>query len=211
MPAWEVLAQATLMTTLAGFVDAVGYATMGHLYLSFMSGNSTQFGMAVAHGDAHVVVWAGAVIAAFVLGGFLGSLAHAAEGRVRMPLVLGCEFVCLVLAWSLDGKLATNAALLFVALAMGMQNAIHIAVAGAATGKSFVTGALFGIGDALARASLGRAHFAEAGAYAVSWLAFFAGVVCGAIGVTALGVAPALLIAAAMVLVLATLSILWPR
>ncbi len=93
MPAWEVLAQATLMTTLAGFVDAVGYAAMGHLYLSFMSGNSTQFGMAVAHGDTHVVVWAGAVIAAFVLGAFRGSLAPAADSRVGLPLGLGCEFV----------------------------------------------------------------------------------------------------------------------
>ncbi len=123
--------------------------------------------------------------------------------------MLGCEFVCLVSAWSLDGILATNAALLFVALAMGMQNAIHIAVAGASTGKSFVTGALFGIGDALARACLGRARFAEAGAYAVSWLAFFGGVAAGAGFFSACGVAPALLVAAAMVLVLLTLAILW--
>jgi oxalate decarboxylase len=52
------------MTALAGFVDVVGYAATGHLYLSFMSGNSTQFGMALARGDTHVIAWAGAVIAA---------------------------------------------------------------------------------------------------------------------------------------------------
>jgi hypothetical protein len=137
MPPWKILTQATIMTALAGFVDALGYTAMGHLYLSFMSGNSTQFGMAVAGRDAHVVGWAGAVIATFVLGAFLGSLVHAAQGRVGMPLVLACEFVCLVSAWSLDGILAANVALLFVALAMGMQNAIHKAIAGAATGKSF--------------------------------------------------------------------------
>lgn len=132
--------------------------------------------------------WAGAVVAFFVLGAFLGSLVHAAQGRVGMPLVLACEFVCLVSAWSLDGILATNVALPFLALAMGMQNAIHKAIDGAATGKSFITGALFGLGDALGRAYLGRARFAEAGANAVSWLAFVAGVTCGALVVGALGI-----------------------
>ena len=206
---WKILTQATIMTALAGFVDALGYTAMGHLYLSFMSGNSTQFGMAVADRDAHVVGWAGAVIATFVLGAFLGSLVHAAQERVAIPLVLACEFVCLVSAWSLNGILAKNVALPLVALAMGMQNAIHKAIAGAATGKSFITGALFGIGDALARACLGRTRFAEAGANAVSWLAFVAGVTCGALAVGALGIDPALQVAAGLVIVLMTISILW--
>ncbi len=197
------------MTILAGFVDAVGYAAMGHLYLSFMSGNSTQFGMAVASGNAHVVGWAGAVIATFVLGAFLGALVHAAEARVGMPLVLACELICLVSAWRLDGVLATNVAVLFVALAMGMQNTLHKAVAGAATGKSFITGALFGTGDALARVCLGRARVAEAAANAVSWLAFVVGVTGGAFGVSAFGIASSLQVAAGLVVVLIILSILW--
>ncbi|WP_167768249.1 YoaK family protein [Bradyrhizobium sp. MOS001] len=199
------------MTALAGFVDAVGYTAMGHLYLSFMSGNSTQFGMAVAGGNAHVVGWAGAVIATFLLGAFIGSLIHAAEGEIGMPLVLVCEFVCLISAWSLNGVIAQNCALLFVAVAMGMQNSLHKAVAGASTGKSFITGALFGTGDALARACLGRAHFAEAAANAISWLAFVAGVTNGAISVGAFGIGPALLGAAGFVVLLMILSILWRR
>ena len=182
---------------------------MGHLYLSFMSGNSTQFGMAVAHGDVHVVGWAGAVIATFVLGAFLGSMVHAAEVVVAKPLVLAGEFICLMLAWSLHGVLATNIALLFVALAMGVQNSLHKAVAGAATGKSFITGALFGTGDALARACLGRAHLAEAAANAASWLAFATGVTGGALSVAAFGVPPALQLAAGQVFALMILSVLW--
>jgi uncharacterized membrane protein YoaK (UPF0700 family) len=205
----KMLIQATMMTGLAGFVDAVGYTAMGHLYLSFMSGNSTQFGMAVAGGDAHTIGRAGAVIATFLLGAFLGSMVHAAEGRVGMPLVLVCELVCLVLAWSLAGALGANVTLLFVALAMGMQNSLHKAVAGAVTGKSFVTGALFGTGDALARACRGRAHFAEAAANAVSWLAFVAGVTSGAFGVGAFGITSALQVAAGLVFVLLILTILW--
>lgn len=207
---WKMLIQTTIMTMLAGFVDALGYTAMGHLYLSFMSGNSTQFGMAIAGGNTHVVVWAGAVIAVFVLGAFMGSMVHEAERWINMPLVLLCEFVCLLLAWSLGEVVATTRmTLLFVAVAMGMQNALHKPVAGAATGKSFITGALFGTGDALARCLLGRARLAEAAAYAFSWLAFVVGVTGGAFGVNAFGIGPALLAAISLVLVLITLSLLW--
>ncbi|SFV37035.1 YoaK family protein [Hyphomicrobium facile] len=206
-PGWKTFSQATLMTALAGFVDAVGYTAMGHLYLSFMSGNSTQFGMAIAQRDEHVIGWGGAVIALFVLGAFLGSLIYAVGGRVRVPLVLTCELVCFLSAWSFDGILATNTALLFVTMAMGMQNAIRESIAGAATGKSFITGALFGVGDALARACLGKARFTEAGANAASWLAFVTGVISGTFAVGSLGVASAVAAAAGILLVLLALSI----
>lgn len=199
------------MTSLAGFVDAVGYTAMGHLYLSFMSGNSAQFGMALASGNTHVVGWAGAAIATFVLGAFLGSLVHSIESRVGIPLVLACELVCLLLAWCLETFFPVKIALLFVSLAMGMQNSLHKAIAGSATGKSFITGALFGTGDALARVYLGRAHFAEAAANAASWLAFVTGVIGGAFWGGMLGVASALQGAAGLVLVLIVLSILWRK
>ena len=53
----------------------------GHLYLSFMSGNSTQLGMALARGDARSIIWSAVVIGAFMLGAFLGSLMSAVEAR----------------------------------------------------------------------------------------------------------------------------------
>lgn len=208
---WEDLGRASLMTVLAGFVDAVGYAATGHLYLSFMSGNSTQFGMALARGDAHVIGWAGAVIATFVLGAFLGSLGVAVEAMVGLPIVLAGELLCFVSAWMLLGPWTAEAALLFVSLAMGMQNAIRTSVAGAAIGRSFVTGSLFGVGNALARACLGRARLAEAAADAASWLAFILGVTCGALAIGALGLANALIGAASVVAALMALAMIWRR
>ena len=172
-----------------------------------MSGNSTQFGMALAHGDHHVVEWAGAVIACFVVGAFIGSLVYASGRSFRIQLVLACELVCFLTAWKFNAAFGTNVVLLFVALAMGMQNAIHEAVAGAATGKSFITGALFGTGDALARACLGKTHFAEAGANAFSWLAFVTGVTIGTFAVGSLGVASAILAAAGIVVALMGLTL----
>lgn len=195
------------MTALAGFVDAVGYSATGHLYLSFMSGNSTQFGMAIARGDTKMIGWAGAVVAAFLIGAFFGSLSAAVEARIGLPLVLAGVFLCFVLAWMLLGLWIPTAALLFVALAMGMQNALSISVAGASIGRSFVTGALFGVGNALARACLGSARLTEAATGAASWLTFIIGVTCGALVIEALGLANALLLAAATVVALMTLSI----
>lgn len=208
---WEDLSRASLMTALAGFVDAVGYAATGHLYLSFMSGNSTQFGMALVRGDAHAIGWAGAVIATFVLGAFLGSLGVAVEAMVRLPIVLAGELLCFVGAWMLLGPWSAEAALLFAPLAMGMQNAIRTSIAGAAIGRSFVTGALFGVGNALARACLGRARLAEAAAETASWLAFIVGVTCGAFAIGALGLASALIAAASVVAALMGLSVMWRR
>jgi oxalate decarboxylase len=87
----RALAQAITLTGLAGSIDAAGYATMGPLYLSFLSGNSTQFSMAIAALDKSVIFWAGLVILTFVLGSFLGSLLHAATGAARFPLLLSTE------------------------------------------------------------------------------------------------------------------------
>ena len=205
-PRQGVLIQATLMTLLAGFVDAVGYGALGHLYLSFMSGNSTQLGMAVARLEPPVVGAAGAVVAAFVAGAFLGALIMTAE---RLPVVFAAELGCFAVAWAAVFFLPAMPALLPVALAMGMQNAAHVVVARTATGKSFVTGALYGVGDALARACVGRARVAEARANALSWLAFVAGVVAGAVAVGAVGVPSSLVAGASMLLFLLAFSLVW--
>jgi oxalate decarboxylase len=72
--------------------------------------------MALARGDTHVIAWAGAVIAAFVRGAFLGLLVAALETQVRLPLILAGELVCFLAAWTLLGRRIAEAALLLVAL-----------------------------------------------------------------------------------------------
>ena len=205
---WAGLPEASLMTALAGYVDAVGYTATGHLYLSFMSGNSTQFGMAVAHGDRNMIGWAGAVIAAFVVGAFAGSLVARIEARANLPLVLAAELLLFLAAWALLGMWPANVALLLVAVAMGMQNAIGKSVAGASVGKSYITGTLYGVGNTLARSVLGTARWTAAAADAISWLAFVGGVTCGTVMVAMVGLATALLGSVLVLLALITASLI---
>ena len=60
------LVLATLLAGLAGMVDAIGYLRLGHLFVSYMSGNSTLFAIAVGQGDLAEAFWILTLIALFV-------------------------------------------------------------------------------------------------------------------------------------------------
>jgi hypothetical protein len=59
------LTLAGFLTALAGLVDAIGYLHLSGLFISFISGNSTQLGAALGEGD---LAEAATLIALFVLG-----------------------------------------------------------------------------------------------------------------------------------------------
>ncbi|WP_081853119.1 YoaK family protein [Bosea sp. 117] len=171
---------ASAITFVAGFIDAVGYAHVGNLYLSFMSGNTTRLGMALAGHDYALVVLAGAVIASFVVGSGLGTLIVEGAAHRSLSCLLGAEAVLVAVAMALFAAFGSASALVPVAAAMGMQNNAHQVVLHADIGKSFVTGALFSLGQSFARALRDRASPREWLVYAASWLSFIAGVTTGA-------------------------------
>jgi len=195
-----------LLTLFAGFLDAVGYVRLGQLYLSFMSGNSTRWGMALASGDFRVIRWGAAIIVTFVLGAMLGSLVAAASGRLKLVCVLSSELLCLAIALALAALSVGSAALLPIALAMGMQNATQQVIHGSDTGKTFITGTLVSLGQALAKTLLGRARAADAAASLASWCAFVSGVLLGAVSLTGLGLNHALQIATATIGILIVIA-----
>lgn len=199
---------ALAVTALAGFIDAIGYAALGKLYLSFMSGNSTRLGMALADGDRATVLLAGAVIASFVLGVGAGTLLADAAGRHKLPAVLAAEAGLFALALGLTLAAPGAGALLPIAVAMGMQNNVHQVVLHADIGKSFVTGALVSFGQALARALRDGTPKGEARAYAASWAVFVAGVTAGGLWMLHGGLIAAL--ATALGLVTAFAAAAWP-
>ena len=143
-----------LLTGLAGYVDALGFVRLGGLYTSFMSGNTTQFAVFGAAGELHRLVLPATLILAFLIGAVLGSgLAILVPARWTTPVVLAYESLLILggLGLGLESPKLGLAAF-FVAVAMGSQNAVLAQVKGFRAGTTFVTGALFSLGQKIAQA-----------------------------------------------------------
>jgi oxalate decarboxylase len=199
---------ALLATFVAGLLDAVGFVQLSGLFVSFMSGNSTHLGMSLARADWAAVLAALGVVGAFSAGALGGTLVYdtAAPAR-RLRLVLAGELALVLLALGLVLLGQATAGLGLVAFAMGWQNLVHRSVAGADIGRSFITGALFGLGQAAARAIRGAGPAGAVWAYGAAWLAFVTGAAGGALILMRLGLVEALAVAAALVAVLLLLAL----
>lgn len=158
------------LVLIAGFIDAIGYLGLGKVYFSFMSGNSTKLGIALFKGDYSVWATTGVVVLLFIVGAF-----------IDLTLILSAESILFVIAITLVLLLHTNSVLFPLAVAMGMQNTMHQMVAHADVGKGFVSGTLFGIGQAIAKAVRGKAPASEWAVLALSWIMFVIGAALGAL------------------------------
>lgn len=186
------IAFALALAALAGSVDALAFAELGNLFVSFMSGNSTRLGVAIAGVDWRMVAPVAGTVALFVAGAFVGSILAETPGRWSLPIVLAAEAVVTGGAAAIILATGDIAPLYAVALAMGMQNAVHPTLAGAAVGKSFVTGTLFDVGKFLAAARHDRRALWASLAALSSWAAFVAGVVSGTVLLHRMGTAATL-------------------
>lgn len=192
------------LTTVAGCVDAIGYLRLGHLFVSFMSGDSTRFAVSTVRGDWSAAAAAGSIVALFVAGVMAGRTVCATLrgwGRVG---VLSLEALLLVVAGLLREPIAPVIAL--TVFAMGVQNAAIDKEHAAGMGLSYVTATLVSFGDRLADAL--RGGRADRWAWAPSllhWCGLVLGAVCGALAFRAWGLS-ALLLPAAATAVLAGLT-----
>ncbi|KQT45334.1 hypothetical protein ASG52_14265 [Methylobacterium sp. Leaf456] len=180
-----------VLTMLAGFIDALGFIRLGGFYTSFMSGNTTQLAVAVGRGDGFHAVLPALLIAAFLTGAVTGgALAALTPARWVTPAVLAYETVTVTAALTVaieDVHIGT--ASLFLALAMGGQNAVLAHVQGFRAGTTFITGALFSFGQKAALALAGRAPRLGWVGDAAVWTALLIGAVAGTLAHTHLGVA----------------------
>jgi uncharacterized membrane protein YoaK (UPF0700 family) len=172
------IALACALSALAGYVDGIGYLQLGGLFVSFMSGNSTRMGVALAHGHWQTAAEALGLIVLFVIGAAVGSLivlrAH------RQPLVLLAEALLLgaaALAYTFGQPSLAVAA---IVLAMGLENAVFQIHGGAGLGLTYVTGALVKVGQLVAKALTGGARWAWT-PNLMLWAALVAGSVLGAL------------------------------
>jgi uncharacterized membrane protein YoaK (UPF0700 family) len=171
---------ACALSALAGYVDAIGFLHLRGLYVSFMSGNSTRMGVALAQGQWASAFESLALIALFVIGAGAGSLIVLGHGVHRQPWVLLAEAALLsagALAYAFD---LPAAAIAMIVLAMGLENAVFQIKGGAGLGLTYVTGALVKVGQLAAAALRGGARWAWL-PNLLLWAALVTGCVCGAL------------------------------
>jgi uncharacterized membrane protein YoaK (UPF0700 family) len=178
-----------LLTAAAGFIDAIGFIELGGFYTSFMSGNTTQLGDALANGAMPAAQLTATLVALFFLGSFAGS-ALALTGRhwgpVRaLALVLFALVAALML--TLTGY-PSSEAMLALAIAAGAQNAVLLSEGSVRLGTTFVTGTLFAAGQDLARALRSEAPPWRWAQHLLVWASLLAGAGLGALGYRSLGI-----------------------
>ena len=194
---------AVSLALLAGFVDGIGFVSLGGFFVSFMSGNSTRLGVGLTH-DLTYALTALGLIAAFVAGAAAGSLIGHAAAHHRRSAVLLTVALLLALAALLDGFGVAAAAAALMAFAMGAENATFEEGGETRVAVTYMTGALVKMGQRLAsvlRGGSGEGFFA----YALLWAGLVSGAVLGAASFAQIGVA-ALWIAAAFAALLALVA-----
>lgn len=123
-----------LLAATSGYVDAVSYLGLGHVFTSNMTGNTVLLGLALSQEQ-----WLDALRSGVALSGFLGgvtigaSIVRQGKGEdiwpFRVTAALGTEMVVLfafALVWAFAGQGTNDGALYFLialaALAMGSQS-----------------------------------------------------------------------------------------
>ena len=169
---------AACLSALAGYVDALGYLRLGGFFVSFMSGNSTRLGVGLAQWSSNAAL-AGGLIATFVAGVFIGSLAGAAVGARRRPVVLVLVSLLLAIGAALHLAAHEVSAIVAMALAMGAENAVFEEDGEVRIGLTYMTGTLVKVGQRFAAAATGGDRLAWA-PYLLLWAGLVLGGVAGA-------------------------------
>jgi uncharacterized membrane protein YoaK (UPF0700 family) len=169
----RALVLAVLLAALAGMVDAIGYLHLDGLFISFMSGNSTQLAAALGQGDLAEAGTIAELIALFVLGVAAGQVLAGFTGRRRMTWVLVGVAVLLTIA-----AVQATAPKPMV-LAMGVLNAAMRRAGSVPVSLTFVTGMLVRFGQGLGDFLTGRFTGWNWLAQATPWVGLIAGATIG--------------------------------
>lgn len=190
-----------LLAALAGIVDAMAFSGLGGFFASFMSGNTTRFGVGLADGWNGAAATAAALVLSFVAGAMFGTIAGtAAAERLgsarRAEAVMGLVTILLALGAAVGTFAPLTLAMLLLAAAMGAQNGVIAPDGEVRVGLTYMTGTLVRIGQRLARRLMGDPTAPGARRDLLLWLGFVAGVTLGAVGWSWLGLAALWVVAA---------------
>jgi uncharacterized membrane protein YoaK (UPF0700 family) len=162
------LALAAVLAGITGMVDAIGFLRLGHIFVSYMSGNTTQFAIALGRGNTSEAGVIGGLVALFVLGAGIGQVVARASGRWHLSAVLALVTILLALA-------ATMAAAPPMVLAMGALNAAMHRAGSLGVSLTYVTGMLVKLGQGLGDFVVWRIYRWDWLAQAAPWIGIVAG------------------------------------
>lgn len=201
-----------LLTALAGYIDAIGFIKLSGLYTSFMSGNTTQLGVSISHGALDHAVMPAVLITTFLIGSTIASgLSIVTPAPWKTAAVLAYEAILVFGAFALGLQLPDLGLVsFFLALAMGTQNAVLSSVQGFRAGTTFVTGALFSLGQKIAAALTKTGPPLGWIGDAAVWLALLIGAIAGAAVYSTVGIF-ALIFPAGLTACLAVMASLFAR
>jgi uncharacterized membrane protein YoaK (UPF0700 family) len=177
---------AICLAFLAGYVDAYGLRAFS-TYVSFMSGNTTQTGVALGHARLALAIPSAFAIFSFVAGSFIGTLLANSGSRnlLRVLFALVAAGFGAVLLMTEFHALKSVIGISTLSLAMGMMNTSVSRIGGESVSLTFVTGDLNRIGAHLALAAKRAplpdgqgawdSHLQRAKLLAIIWIAFLTG------------------------------------
>ena len=198
------LVLAGLLAGLAGMVDVIGYLHLSGLFISFMSGNTTQLAAALGQGHLGEASTIAELIALFVVGAAGGQVLAVVTGRTHMTWVLIGVAILLTIA----AALATAAEPMV--FAMGALNAAMRRAGSIPISLTFVTGVLVrfgqGLGDFLTRCITGGNWLAQG----APWLGLIVGAMIGSAVYMRIGEA-AIWAPIGVAVVLAAYSVVMPQ
>ncbi len=174
------LMMATSLSCLAGFNDAVGFRVLGGYFVSFMSGNSTQFGVNLSRPAWSVSTFLPlGLVALFVSGVIAGAVLREMIPRGKqvsvLVLVTAVLGICAGLTVSGQEKLAVA----LIAVAMGASNNVFVKEGEVSVPVTYVTGTLVKLGQRLAGRLCGSTKPWHPNLF--RWLALILGAVAGSL------------------------------
>lgn len=146
---------ALVLAWTAGYVDAVGYLDLAHVYTSHMTGNTAALGQYLSRVQWPDVVKHGWPILAFVVGLLVGAAITEAGRRhrfhSRLSLVMAIEIVLLVVLamWGAREGLRPPWWVALPALAMGMQTVTITRIGDQRVYSTYMTGNLAKFAEAI--------------------------------------------------------------
>lgn len=185
-------ALAWYLSSVTGFIDAMGFLYLGGFFLSFMSGNTTRMTASIVEGSWPAAGRAAGVMALFLLGVMIGSLLSRIAHRVlppTRPREVVLLFVCLTATIGSVMVASGNdlVGVLSLSFTVGAMNSVFERDGEVAISLTYMTGTLVKMSQRFVGAFFGGSHAAWIRHFLL-WLSLAAGAVLGGLCYTAIGI-----------------------